>query len=432
MPRPIPAGITVGIIEPKDAVAAFQRRRLLQPSFRWQDVFNEEHGAAFAVAGVSRLDVLKLFQDELNTLLANGGTLKQFRDAVRPSLRKKGFWGDVEVTDPSTGEKRITRFDNRRLKTIFDVNVRQSHAAGRWARIERTKDKLPYILYRTMGDERVRASHKPWDWICLPVDHPWWRTHYPPNGWGCRCKAFAVSQADIDRRIARGERIKFDPPDQPDITYVNPSTGEVTTVPYGIDPGFAYNPGIERAAQVHAVVLRKALQASPLAGAVAAAQAAADHPAMLAATGRALADWVSQILARPTPAGERYLVGSLPRSTVRAGRSLGINPGAVVALRDIELPALMRTLPAAQLPNLPALMANPTAVLVKRSARQARDLVMVLTLPAADGTTSTLYLQLRRPLLSAGPYVIVSASTTRPAQLGDAAVYVVLSGSLPQ
>jgi SPP1 gp7 family putative phage head morphogenesis protein len=250
MPTPIPAGFKLGAAQPEDAFDAFERRGLLQPSFRWQDVWQQEHAGAFAVAGVAQRDVLQLFRDELDLALREGRTPADFARAVRPALAAKGWWGDVQITDPATGETRITRFDERRLRMIFDVNLRQSHAAGRWARIERNKRRQPYVMYRTMRDERVRASHRPWDGLVLPVDHPFWRQHYPPNGWRCRCIAFALSERELRDRVAKGEPIKREPPPEQAIDYVNPRSGEVVQVPAGVDPGFAYNPGQVRLQQL--------------------------------------------------------------------------------------------------------------------------------------------------------------------------------------
>jgi SPP1 gp7 family putative phage head morphogenesis protein len=246
MPTPLPPRFKLGAAEPKDAFDAFERRGLLQPSFRWQDVFQQEHAAAFSVAGVAQRDVLQLFRDELDLSLREGRSAADFAKRIRPALAAKGWWGDVEITDEATGETRVTRFDQRRLQLIYDVNLRQSHAAGRWARIERNKRRQPFVMYRTMRDERVRASHRAWDSLVLPVDDPFWRQHYPPNGWRCRCIAFALSERDIAERIANGEPIRRTaPPDQP-IDYVNPRSGEVVQVPGGVDPGFAYNPGQAR------------------------------------------------------------------------------------------------------------------------------------------------------------------------------------------
>lgn len=261
MPAALPTRFKIGAAEPKDAFNAFERRALLQPSFRWEDVYAQEHAAGFAVAGVAQADVLALFQQGIDTALAGGGSLADFAKAVQPQLVAKGWWGDVEVTDPKTGEQRITRFDDARLQLIYDVNLRQSYAAGRWARIERTRASKPFVMYRTMRDERVRASHARWDGVVLPIGHPFWRTHYPPNGWRCRCRAFAVSERDIARYQADGVAIKREAPPVEFTEFVNRQTGEVRRVPVGIDPGFDYNPGQVRLPLV-ADLQRNALDAA--------------------------------------------------------------------------------------------------------------------------------------------------------------------------
>lgn len=233
--------IRLGAIAPQDAFAIFQARKLLLPSFRWQDVFHEEHTRGVAVAGVLRTDVLALFRDALEFALANGQDPADFVAAVKRQLVAKGFWGNVEVTDPTTGEIRTTKFNEGRLRLIFDVNMRQSHAAGTWRR--GMASKMTHVVYLTMADEQVRASHRPWHLLCLPKEHPFWDTHAPPNGWNCRCHVMFVDQRGIERMQAAGQKLHFEAPAIQYVEFRNRSTGEVQRVPRGIDPGFAYNPG---------------------------------------------------------------------------------------------------------------------------------------------------------------------------------------------
>lgn len=241
--QPIPKQFKLGLIEPKDASEAFERKGWLLPSFRWQDTFREDHARGVAVAGIMKMDVLQAFADELQATIDAGGDLRSFSQRMQAVLEKKGMWGDVEITDPRTGEVRTTTFDKRRLQLIFDINARQAFAAGRWKRIVANRERKPFIMYMTMRDERVRQSHREWDGLVLPIESSFWAEHYPPNGWRCRCTAFAVNEKDIGRYKAAGIKIKRE---QPEITYrefADKHTGLTHWVPRGIDPGFDHNPG---------------------------------------------------------------------------------------------------------------------------------------------------------------------------------------------
>jgi hypothetical protein len=48
----------------------------------------------------------------------------------------------------------------------------------------------------------VRDTHRQLDRIIRPVDDPFWDTHYPPNGWRCRCD---VRQTDDDPNYQRDQ-----------------------------------------------------------------------------------------------------------------------------------------------------------------------------------------------------------------------------------
>lgn len=237
-------------LTPQEAVDYFRARGQLAQSFNWQDVYQEEHAQQFTVSRLANLDLLQSVYDGL--LKSVQGDLSR-RDWTRNAellLREAGWWGKKEVLDPATGEMVTTTFDPPRLKLIFDVNTRVAHAAGQWQRIERNKQALPYIRYITRRDERVRASHRAWDNVTLPVDDPFWKTHFPPNGWRCRCRAMSITQAEYDAGLSpNGERLIKTAPDVQAVDWVNKRTGVIEKVPVGIDPGFAYNPGMAGARQ---------------------------------------------------------------------------------------------------------------------------------------------------------------------------------------
>lgn len=408
MPTPVPAGFRLGLTEPKDAAEAFARRALLQPSFRWQDVWQEEHARAFAVAGVTRLDILQVFRDGLKRAIDEGTGLAQFQKELEPALVAKGWWGDIEQTDQVTGEVRRMRFDQRRLQLIYDVNVRQSYAAGRWARIERLKARFPFVIYRTMRDERVRASHAAWDGVALPVDHEFWNTHFPPCGWSCRCTAFGIDEAGIERLKAAGFPIKRDAPKVEWATWHNPSDDTFHPVPRGIDPGFAYNPGKERDVAFFDAALGKALKTLPREAATVVTQMLFENPLGLAQKTVAFDQWVSTVLdaaaafdpARPKETGfsnSAQYIGVIHPFFVRAlGHAgvdlftsvIGVSADDVIhALRDSK--NAEQLVPRQLFGRLPTLLTQATALL-----RHRDTLLYVIDVTATDGKLMKLVLQL--------------------------------------
>jgi hypothetical protein len=99
------------------------------------------------------------------------------------------------------------------------------------------------LRYIAVMDERTRPLHRAWHNTVLPIDHPWWETHFPPNGWNCRCSVQALGEPDLKKL---GLKVSENPPSSPLVPRaVNSPQGKRTImVPKGIDPGFAYNPGI--------------------------------------------------------------------------------------------------------------------------------------------------------------------------------------------
>jgi len=223
---------------PKEVVAYFDRRPS-RPSFRWDEVAPREHALQFTVARTAGFDVLDEIRAATRRAVVERMPFAQFRDELVPVLRQKGWWGERQVTDPRTGEIGTVRLGSlRRLDLIYDANIRSAEAAGDWVRAQRVKDVLPYLEYLTSTSERKRPLHLSWVGTTLPIDDGWWSTHYPPNGWRCKCRARS--------RAAPREGAQLTRPPLNLRPWANGTTGESRLVPAGIDPGWDSNPGKTR------------------------------------------------------------------------------------------------------------------------------------------------------------------------------------------
>lgn len=79
------------------------------------------------------------------------------------------------------------KYNNAWLKTEYNLAVNSSTMAARWVDFEKNKADMPFLQYSTVGDGNVRPEHQVLNGIIRKVDDSFWNTHYPPNGWNCRC-----------------------------------------------------------------------------------------------------------------------------------------------------------------------------------------------------------------------------------------------------
>ncbi|CUW41132.1 Phage head morphogenesis protein [Magnetospirillum sp. XM-1] len=237
-----PAPVDLRPLPPTEALR-YLRSKGYKTGFAWQDVWQGEHARAFTVAKAMRLDILADIREALDKALADGTTFEQFKRELKPVLQAKGWWGRKEMADPATGEiSKVQLGSPRRLAIIFDANIRTAHAAGDWAKIERVKADRPFLMYDAVLDRRTRPQHRSWSGTVLPVDDPWWDTHYTPNGWRCRCRVRQLGYRDLARyglQVAdKAPKIEMKP-------WFNQRTGKTEWVAEGIDPGWGYNVGKE-------------------------------------------------------------------------------------------------------------------------------------------------------------------------------------------
>ncbi len=254
-------------VVPEAALRYWQQKKHKE-SWDYRDVWKSEHAAAFTVAKTAGMDVLDDLHQAVEHALKNGQSYRSFSKGLDQYLYLKGWWGK----DPETGAQLGSY---RRLKTIYETNMRQSHNAGRYQQ-GMLSEAHPYILYRLGPSRRHRKQHAAWDGLCLPKDDPFWDTHHPMNGWGCKCYTRFVSKRKYkeysDKGVPRpvldktgqkvGEIRRKMQTARPQIQYkdwLNKKTGQIERVPVGMDPGFDWNPGgYGRSAQLASNLVEKA------------------------------------------------------------------------------------------------------------------------------------------------------------------------------
>jgi hypothetical protein len=244
MPQPASADPALAAIlkRPFAEQVAFFRGKLghLVPTARWDDLWKSQHDRAFMVAGAAKADLLADLAEAVDNAIAAGETLDAFRRRFADIVQKHGWEGWTGSESPA-GRAWRTRI-------IYQTNLSTSYAAGRLAQLKEAGFK--YWVYRHTTVEHPRLQHLAWDGLTLPADHPFWQTHYPPSGWGCKCRVVGASGPETAKLLG-GKPGYTEPPAGWDA--IDPKTGEQV----GIDKGWGYMPGESVADDIARAVAKK-------------------------------------------------------------------------------------------------------------------------------------------------------------------------------
>jgi SPP1 gp7 family putative phage head morphogenesis protein len=116
-------------------------------------------------------------------------TAKNYAELKELTLLLKNDAGDILPFNEFKNEviKTHTLYNSDWLRTEYETATNSSQMASKWVEFDKNKDALPFLIYQTAGDKRVRASHRALDGIKRNIDDEFWNTYYPPNGYKCRC-----------------------------------------------------------------------------------------------------------------------------------------------------------------------------------------------------------------------------------------------------
>ncbi|MDK1288500.1 phage minor head protein [Pseudoalteromonas umbrosa] len=233
---------------PADAVAYFKSKGYAI-SDEWHDVLTHAQAKAFTVARVQNMEVLEAIRKYTDKALTEGLTKKQFAELLTPELQRLGWWGK---TKNAQGDE-IQLGSPYRLNTIYRTNLQTAYMSGRYRRLMARSKTHPYWQYVAIDDDQTRPEHSLLNGKVFRFDDPIWSIIFPPNGWGCRCRVRALTEAQVKSRglsIERGD----DWVKPFDAEIVSKETGDIKTLPHARiqlpdgsvmtpDVGWAYSPG---------------------------------------------------------------------------------------------------------------------------------------------------------------------------------------------
>ncbi|MDL2314777.1 minor capsid protein [Bacteroidales bacterium OttesenSCG-928-C19] len=104
--------------------------------------------------------------------------------ALRDENGKLREWSDFK----EASEKICDKFNETWLETEYNFAIAASQSAARWNDFTKDKDKIPYLIFQTVGDAAVRPEHAKLEGLILHIDDPQLNKLWTPLDWGCRCE----------------------------------------------------------------------------------------------------------------------------------------------------------------------------------------------------------------------------------------------------
>ncbi len=160
---------------PDGDAAGIIRRRALARAETVRQLLPEYRARAVSAAGVEDMRVLERIREACASV-PEGTDWRTARKAVEAELEG------------------VSKNARARAEFLLRTHVQQARAMAKWRDIQRDAAFLPYLMYQTLGDDKVRPSHRALDGKILPAGDNFWKTHFPPWDYGCRCVVVQLTE----------------------------------------------------------------------------------------------------------------------------------------------------------------------------------------------------------------------------------------------
>lgn len=132
-------------------------------------------------------DAMMVYQLKNNVAVFSAFKSNHYGSTMRALLvdenDKKRTWGEFKKVANEIDPK----YNQLWLAAEYNMATRQARSAEQWQNFKRDQDTYPNLEYMPSRSAEPRDAHTKLYGTIAPVDHPFWSTALPPNGWGCKC-----------------------------------------------------------------------------------------------------------------------------------------------------------------------------------------------------------------------------------------------------
>jgi len=170
---------------PNEAAAAYIHGKAVADPEHFGNLPPQLKQRAFTVAGIEQLDALQRIRDAV-AKLPEGASWDEAKKEIA-----------LEISPYTGGDDKAAR---AKAEHTLRIHGFQAYAVARHQQQMEDIEIFPYWKYETVGDSRVRPGHAALDGKILRADDDWWKTHYPPWDWGCRCIVVELTELDAKKQ----------------------------------------------------------------------------------------------------------------------------------------------------------------------------------------------------------------------------------------
>lgn len=141
---------------------------------------------AFRILNVNKARLIQAARDTIKRAIESGSDYGETIRAISDMLAAEGEAG------PSIA----------RLRQTFLHHAHRAYADAQWKSLNDPDvvEAFPFLMYRSLGDTSVRATHAALDGLVFRRDDPFWDRFRPPWEYGCRCYVDPVSAEEVEAK----------------------------------------------------------------------------------------------------------------------------------------------------------------------------------------------------------------------------------------
>ena len=205
-------------MEPKNAIDFFKQKQVkvvltaneaqkrpkdVLGHWDWTDTMREQHDRVFVVSKATSIALVKDIKKSIQAAIKNGTSYQDFANDIIPTLKKRGWWGDVNAVNPETNKAKSIVVDHRRLRTIYGTNMKTAYDAGKYKEMMEEADIAPYWRFVAIPkgplNPHPRESHAALHNMVLRYDDPFWEVFFGHKGWNCHCSTKSYTKQGIKK-----------------------------------------------------------------------------------------------------------------------------------------------------------------------------------------------------------------------------------------